>query len=127
VEAEANVVGGPVAIGVAEDGFEQGNGVDECFGAVGWVELVEDAVAKGVEPGFHAVGEWRGAGDEVDGLEGEAGLFEETTVERGRGEEAGSGGFGVDVEGGKGGLKRGADGGDIAVTTHFGDEAGAWA
>ena len=56
----------------------------ECGGrSVRWVELVEDAVAEGVEPGLHAVGEWRGAGDEVDGLDGEVGGFEQAAVERG--------------------------------------------
>ena len=66
---------------------------------VGWIELVEDSVAEGVEPGFHAVGEWGGAGDEIDGLDGEAGGFEEAAVDGGRGVEAGCGGFGVDWKG----------------------------
>ena len=88
MEAEANVVGGPVSVGVSEDGFEQSNGVGDRGGAgilwmCGWVELIEDAVAEGVEPGFHAVQEWSGAGDEIDGLDREAGFFEEAAVERG--------------------------------------------
>ena len=61
VEAEADVVGGPVAIGVAEDGFEERYGLGEDCGAVGWGELIEDSVAEGVEPGVHTVGEWGGA------------------------------------------------------------------
>ena len=90
--------------------------------SVGGVELVEDAVAEGVEPGFHAVGEWSGAGDEVDGLDGEASAFEEAAVDGGGGVEAGRGCFGVDVEGCEGGLECGADGGDVAVAAHLGDE-----
>ena len=101
MEAEADVVGGPVAVGVAENGFEERHCVGECGGSVGWIELVEDTVAKGVEPGFHAVGEWGGAGDEVDILDGETGGFEETAVESGRGVEAGCGCFGIDVERGE--------------------------
>src|ERR1700679_1561122 len=66
VEAETDVVGGPVAIGVAEGWFEQSDCFGYCDCAISWVELIEDAVAEGVEPGFHAVGEWRGAGDESD-------------------------------------------------------------
>ncbi len=50
MEAEADVVGDPVAVGVAEDGFEQGDGLGESCGAVGGREVVEDAVAEGVEP-----------------------------------------------------------------------------
>ena len=61
VETEADVVGGPVAIGVAEDGFEERYGLGEDCGAVGWGELIEDSVAEGVEPGVHTVGEWGGA------------------------------------------------------------------
>ena len=34
VEAETDVVGDPVAVSVAEDGFEQGDGVVERDGAV---------------------------------------------------------------------------------------------
>jgi hypothetical protein len=127
VEAEADVVGGPVAVGVAEGGFEQSDGVGDCCRAVGWVELVEDAVAEGVEPGLHTVGEWGGAGDQVDGLDCEACAFEKTAIDGGRWVEAGRGGFGVDVEGCEGGLKCGADGGDVAVTAHLGDETAAGA
>jgi hypothetical protein len=83
VEAEANVVCGPVAVCVAEDGFEQSYCLIECGGAVGWIESVEDTAAEGVEPWGHAIGEWSGAGDEFDGLHGEASVFEEATVERG--------------------------------------------
>ena len=56
MEAEANVVGDPVAFGVAEDGFEERYGLGEDGGAVGGGELVEDSVAEGVEPGIHAIG-----------------------------------------------------------------------
>ena len=127
MKAETDVVGAPVAVSVAENGLEQSDRVCECGGAVRGIELVEDAVAEGVEPGFHAVGEWRGAGDEVDGFDGEVGGLEEAAVDRGRWVEAGGGCFGVDVEWCEGGLKRGADGGDIAVAAHFGDESAAGA
>ena len=50
VEAQADVVGGPVAVGVAEDGFEQSDGAGESCCAVVWGEAVEDAIAEGVEP-----------------------------------------------------------------------------
>ena len=50
VETQANVVGGPVAVGVAEDGFEQSDGAGESCCAVVWGEAVEDAIAEGVEP-----------------------------------------------------------------------------
>ena len=83
VEAEANVICGPIAVGVAEDGFEESDCLGERGGAVGWVKTVQDTVAEGVEPGVHASGEWGGAGDEFNGLHGEASLFEETTVELG--------------------------------------------
>ena len=83
VETEADVVGGPVAVGVAEDGFEESDCLIDGGGAVGGVEVVEDAVADGVEPGVHAVGERGGAGDEVDGLDGESGFFEQAAVEFG--------------------------------------------
>lgn len=127
MEAEADVVGGPVAVGVAEGGFEEDDGVGERGCSVGWAELVENAVAEGVEPGFHAVGEWRGTGDQVDGLDGEVGGLEQAAVDGGRGVEAGCGGFGVDVEGRQRSLQRGADGGDIALAAHFGDESAAGA
>ena len=83
MEAEANVICGPIAVGVAEDGFEESDCLGERGGAVGWVETVQDTVAEGVEPGVHAVGERGGAGDEVDGLDGEAGFFEQAAVEFG--------------------------------------------
>jgi hypothetical protein len=50
VEAKADVIGDPVAVGIAEDGFEEGYGLGEDGGAVCGVELVEDSVAEGVEP-----------------------------------------------------------------------------
>ena len=36
VEAEADIVGDPVAVGVAECGFEKRYGLGEDGGAVGW-------------------------------------------------------------------------------------------
>jgi hypothetical protein len=124
VEAEADVVGDPVAVGVSENGFEERDGVGNGLRSIGWVKAVEDSVAEGVEPGLHAVGEWSGARDEVDRLNGEACGFEESAIERRRRKKAGGGGFSVDVEGREGGLECGADGGDVAVATHLGDEAG---
>ena len=56
VKTQANVVGGPVAVGVAEDGFEQSDGAGESCCAVGGREAVENAVAEGIEPGVHAGG-----------------------------------------------------------------------
>ena len=57
VEAEADVVGGPgICGGVVEDGFQEGDcGLQGLF-AVRGREVVEDAVAEGVEPETHAVG-----------------------------------------------------------------------
>ena len=99
---------------------------------VGGVEAVEDSVAEGVEPYFHstlaigAVWERGGAGDEVDGLDGEAGGLEQAPVGGGRGVEGGGDGFGVDAVGGEGGLDGGADGGDVGVAAHLGYEAAVW-
>ena len=56
-------------------------------------------------------------------MHGEAGLFQETAIEGWRRVEASCCGFGVDVECGEGGLECGADGCDIAVAAHLGDEA----
>ncbi len=70
-----------------------------------------------------AVGQGGGAGDEVDGLDGEAGGFEEAAVGGGGGVEGGGVGFGVDAVGGEGGLERGADGGDVGEAAHLGYEA----
>ena len=117
VETQADVVCGPVAVVVAEDGFEEGEGVGDGCGAIGRVELVEDAIAECVEPGFHAIGEWGGAGNQVDGLDGEACFFEESAIDRGRGEEAGCGFFCVDSEGCEGGLEGCADGGNVALAS----------
>jgi hypothetical protein len=50
VEAEPNVVSGPVSVGITEDGFEQGDGGSECGRAISWVEAVENSIAEGVEP-----------------------------------------------------------------------------
>ena len=63
-----------------------------------------------------------GRGCEGDGVDMEAGLLEERAVVRGRGVEAGGGGFSVDAVRGEGGLEGGADGGDVAEATHFRDE-----
>jgi len=54
----------------------------------------------------------------------EAGGFEQAAIEGGRGKEAGGGGFSINVKGREGSLECGADGGDVAVTSHLGDEAG---
>jgi hypothetical protein len=56
VEAQADVVGDPVAVGVANHWFEQSYGLAYGLGAIGGIEAVEDAVAEGVEPVFHAAG-----------------------------------------------------------------------
>ncbi len=128
MEAETDVVGGPGLGGwVFEDWGEEGDSVVDGLGAAGGGEQVEDSVAEGVEPFGHAVGERGGAGDEVDGLDFEAGLFEQGAVVGGGGVEAGGLGFGVDAEGGEGGLEGGADGGDVAEAAHLGDETGAGA
>jgi len=76
VEAEADVVGGPVAVIVTKNWCEQGQRPGEGGGAVCGAELVEDSVAEGVEPGFHAVWERGRARYEVDGLDFESCLFE---------------------------------------------------
>ena len=123
VESEATVVGEPVAFGVAQDGAEEGDGFGDGVGTVLGVEAVQDSVAEGVEPGFHACGQGGWAGDEFDGVDGESGLLEEAGVGGWRGEEGGCGGLGIDVVAGKGGLEGDADGGDVAVATHLGDEA----
>jgi hypothetical protein len=83
VEAETDVVGGPVAVGVAERGLEERDGLFDGAGAVGRREEIEDAVAEGVEPGLHTVGERGRARDEVDRVHGEAGGFEQAAVVRG--------------------------------------------
>ena len=50
-------------------------------------------------------------------------MFKQMAIVR-RGWEEGSGGlFSVDAVWGKSGLKRGADGGDVALTAHLGDES----
>ena len=123
VETKANVVGGPVAVCVAEDRFEKRDRVAEGGSAIGWLELVKDAVAERVEPGFDAVGKWGGTRDQVDGLDGEAGGFYEAAVDGRCRVETGCYCFGVNVEGCKSGLECGADGGDITVAAHLGDEA----
>ena len=56
VEAETDIVCGPITVGVAQDGFEQGDGVGESDCTILRIEAVEDAVAEGVEPGIHAAG-----------------------------------------------------------------------
>jgi len=126
VETESYIISGPITVSVAEDGLEETDRVGENGRSVVWAEMIEDPITKGVEPGFHAVGEWCGAGNEINRLDGEAGSFEETTVMGRRGEEACSSGFRVDVERRAGGLERGANCGDVAVTAHFCDEAATW-
>jgi len=127
MEAQADVVGDPVAVGVAEDRLEKGDGAGEDGGAVGGVEQVEDSVAEGVEPGVHAVGKRSWARDDLNGLNGEASFFEQAAIDRGAGVEGGRCGFSVDVEGREGGLEGGADGGDVALSAHLRDEAAAGA
>ena len=99
MEAQANVVGGPVAVCIAKNRVQEFQGVGESDGAVFWIEFVEDPVSEGVEPGLHAVGQGRGAGDEVDGLNSEAGLLEETPIDGGGRVEGCGFCFGVDAEG----------------------------
>ena len=61
MEAEADVVGYPVAIGVAQDRFEELYGLSKDAGAVGGGQLIQNPIAEGVEPGIHTVGERRRA------------------------------------------------------------------
>ncbi len=84
-------------------------------------------VAEGVEPGFHAAGEWRGAWDERDGLNREVSRFEETAIDSWRREETCSGGLGVNAEGRESGLECGTDCGDVALAAHLGDETASGA
>ena len=56
MEAQADVIGDPVAVGIAKDWLEECHGLGEDGSAVRGVELVEDSVAEGVEPGVHSVG-----------------------------------------------------------------------
>lgn len=123
MEAKADIVSDPVAIGIAEDGFEQSCSFGDGFGAVDRGETVENSVAEGVEPVLHAARERCGARDEFDGLDGEAGGFEQATVDGWRGVVGFSCCFGVNAVGGEDGLERGADGGYVGVTAHFGYKA----
>lgn len=50
VEAQADVVGNPIAVCVAEDRLEERYGLVEDGGAIDGVEVVEDSIAEGVEP-----------------------------------------------------------------------------
>lgn len=133
MEAEAYVVCDPVSVGVAEDGFEEGDGIFDGLSTVCRGETVQDAVAEGGEPGGHGVFAVRadrergGAGDDFDGLDGEAGGREKAAVGIGRGVEGGGGGLGVDAVGGEDGLEGDSDGCDVGVTAHFGYEAAAGA
>ncbi len=122
VESEATVVGEPVAFGVAQDGAEEGDGFGDGVGTVLGVEAVQDSVAEGVEPGFHACGQGGWAGDEFDGVDGESGLLEEAGVDGGGGEEGCCCCLGVDAVAAEDGLEGDADGCDVAVASHFGDE-----
>jgi len=129
VKTEADVVGDPVAVGVAENRLEERDGVGDDVGTVVGSEAIEDAVAEGGEPGRHrtvAVGtgcERSGAGGEFDGMDGEASGGEETRVSRWRRIEGGCIDLGVDAVGGEDGLQSGTDRSDVSVATHLGDEA----
>lgn len=71
------------------------------FGPMAGIEPIENAVAKGVEPNFHArraAGECGGARVEVDRLDVEAGLLKHAAVEGSQREEGCCRGFGVDAE-----------------------------
>ena len=127
MEAESDVTCDPIAVHVAKNRFEKRDRVGQDDRAIGRVELVEDAVTEGVEPGLHAVGKRRGAGNESDVLDGEACMFEEASVKGRRRIKASGSGFSVDVEGCQGGLEGGANGGDVALTAHLSDETAAWA
>ncbi len=61
MEAEADVVGYPVAIGVAQDRLEERYGFSKGGGAIGRGQLIQNPIAEGVEPGIHTVGERRRA------------------------------------------------------------------
>jgi hypothetical protein len=125
VEAKSYVVGSPVAVSIAEDGFEEIDGIGEGGCSIDRAEVVKDAITEGVEPGLHASGEWRGPRDEYDGLDSEASCFEKTNVERRRREEAGRRSFGVNVKRRESSLERGANSGDVAVTPHLCNETAA--
>lgn len=125
METEPDIVGGPVAVCIAEDRFKKGDRPVESGDAVSRTELVEDTVAKGVKPGFHAVRKRGGTRNEVDGLDSKSGGFEQAAVDGGGREEAGSCGFGVDIEFADDRLKGGADRGDIAMAAHFSDKTSA--
>ncbi|MCU1319400.1 MAG: hypothetical protein JWP98_918 [Edaphobacter sp.] len=56
-------------------------------------------------------------------MDGEARFFEEAAVDGCGGIEGGCCGFGVNAEGSEGGLEGGADGGNVALASHLGDEA----
>ena len=122
VEAQAAVIGEPVAFGIAQDGTQEGDGFGDGAGTVPGGEAVEYSVAEGVEPGFHAGGQGSGAGDQFNGVDHEAGLLEEAGVGGGRRVEGVCGSLCVDMVAGKRGLECDADGGDVAVAAHLCDE-----
>jgi hypothetical protein len=66
VKTKSYVVGHPIAVGIAQHGLEESNGVGEGGCSIGYVEAVENAIAECVEPGLHTSGEWRGAWDKFD-------------------------------------------------------------
>ena len=79
-EFQAHVVGRPVAVCIAESGREMlerfvQDGVAQIF----W-HAFEQAAAKHDQPGAHAGRQRGGAGNQLDGVDGEAGRFEEAAI-----------------------------------------------
>ena len=126
-ESEADVVGSPVALFVAQNWLEERDGFRDDDRTHRLGNRFQDASAEGVEPAGHAGGGQRGRpGDELDPLDGEAVTFKARLVSGGGRIVVGrrSVGQSVACQHGRGSH---LDGGDIAVAAHLGDKAPAGA
>lgn len=72
LHAQAHVVGGPVAVPIAQTVRQQVDGMIEHGVSQVIIQTVKERAGKGIQPVGHAFGQWRRARDELDAVDAES-------------------------------------------------------